>query len=109
MPNRTPQTPPRAGRGRLSRPARIHDLEAATRELAEEYQAWLDALPENLAEGEMADQLTEIIAQLEEITEGFAILAGDPLRSRGWAVSGTVSIDPPVIGARRQAAQGETP
>ena len=97
------------GRGRLSRPARIHDLEAATRELADEHQGWLDAMPENLAEAEIAGELLATIEQLEEIAEGFAILAGDPLRSRGWAVSGTVSIDPPTIGAKRVATPGVIP
>ena len=69
-------------RRRLSRPARIQDLQDATRELAAEYQSWFDALPENLAEGEMADQLTETIEQLEAIADGFD------------------AIDPPVIGAK---------
>lgn len=78
-------------RGRLSRPARIHDLEAATRELAIEYQDWLEALPANLAEGEMADQLYQTIEQLEEIAEGLA------------------AIEPPVIGARRLDTNGATP
>lgn len=78
-------------RGRLSRPARIHDLEAATRELAVEYQGWLDALPENMAEGEMADNLYQTIEQLEEIAEAFT------------------SIDPPVIGAKRPETQEGTP
>lgn len=79
------------GRGRLSRPARIHDLEAATRELADEYQSWLDALPENLAEAEIAGELSATIEQLEEIADGFA------------------AIDPPVIGAKRQELPGVTP
>lgn len=74
------------GRRGLSRPARLQDLEAATRELATEYQGWLDALPENLADGEMADRLAETVEQLEEIAEVLA------------------AIDPPVIGARK----GET-
>ena len=79
------------GRGRLSRPARIHDLEAATRELADEYQGWLDALPENLAETEIAGELSATIEQLEEIAEGFA------------------AIDPPTIGTKRVATPGVIP
>lgn len=72
------KTPPR---GRLSRPARIADLEAAARELADEYQRWLDALPESLAEGDMGDRLSTTIEHLEEIVEGLA------------------AIDAPVVGA----------
>ena len=79
------------GRGRLSRTARIHDLEAATRELADEYQGWLDALPENLAEAEIAGDLSATIEQLEEIAEGFA------------------AIDPPTIGTKRIATPGVIP
>lgn len=68
----TTKTP---SRGRLSRPARIADLEAAAMELAEEYQRWLDALPENLADGEMGAHLTETIEQLEEIAEALAAIS----------------------------------
>jgi len=80
--------PPTPTRRRLSRPARIADLEEATRELAVEYQAWLDALPENLAEAEIAGELSTAIEQLEEIADGFA------------------AIDPPTIGTKRAATPG---
>lgn len=83
---------PTPSRRRLSRPARIADLEEATRELAGEYQAWLDALPESFAEAEIADQLSETIGQLEEIADGFA------------------GIVPPVVGAQApRHQQGVTP
>jgi hypothetical protein len=81
MPNSL--APPRPRRGRLSRPARIQDLEAAARELAAEYQGWCDALPENQADGEMANHLAETVEQLEEIADALA------------------DIEPPVIGAPR--------
>jgi len=77
---------PTPSRRRLSRPARIADLEEATRELAGEYQAWLDELPENLAEAEIADQLTETIEQLEAIADGFG------------------AVVPPTVGAKPRQA-----
>lgn len=82
---------PSSQRARLSRPARIHDLEAATRELIVEYQRWLDALPENLAESEMAEQLSGTIEQLEDVAEGLA------------------AIDPPVIGPKRSGRMSDAP
>ena len=83
MPNSSTANRARPARGRLSRPARIQDLEAATRELATEYQAWLDALPDNQAESEMAEHLAQTIEQLEEIADALA------------------DIDPPTIGTPR--------
>ncbi len=77
--------------GRLSRPARIADLEAATRELADEYQRWLDALPENLADGEAGDHLSAAIEQLEEIADALA------------------AIEPPVVGGARRRQPEVTP
>ena len=84
----TTKTP---SRGRLSRPARIADLEAAARELVDEYQRWLDALPENLADGEMGEHLSATIEQLEEIAEALA------------------AIDPPVVGGAKPRQAGATP
>lgn len=78
-------------RGRLSRPARIADLEAATKELAVEYQEWLDAIPANLAEGDTGDQLSAAIEQLEEIADALA------------------AIDPPVVGVARSRPPEVTP
>ena len=56
---------PRSSR-RLSRPARLRAVEEELRRLAAEYQAWLDALPENMADGWMADWLEETIGTLED-------------------------------------------
>jgi hypothetical protein len=47
-----------------SRPAWLRAIEQALRQLGTEYQAWRDALPENLAESAMADHLEETIAAL---------------------------------------------
>lgn len=67
---------------RLSRPARLRALEKELRQLAQEYQGWLDALPENLSESDMAAKLEETIEALENIADDV------------WA------IDPPCIGIR---------
>jgi len=66
----------------LSRPARLRAVEQELRQLGTEYQGWRDALPENMADGAMADHLDETIAALED--------AADTV----WAVT----IDPPCIG-----------
>lgn len=69
MPNTaTPKSPPAAPRGR-SRPARIRDLEVAARKLATEYETWLAAMPDNLAESATAEQLAEAIEQLTDIAD----------------------------------------
>jgi hypothetical protein len=39
------------------------------RTLAAEYQAWSEALPANQAESELADQLAQIVAQLETMAD----------------------------------------
>lgn len=65
-----------------SRPARLRAIEQALRQIGTEYQDWRDALPENLAGGEMADHLDETIATLEDAADSV------------WAVT----IDPPCIG-----------
>lgn len=65
-----------------SRPARLRTVEKELRQLAVEYQAWYDALPENLAESAMAEKLEETIEALESIADDL------------WA------IDPPCIGVR---------
>lgn len=53
----------------LSRPARIAALARAAHELAGEYQAWRDALPANLAESPMADELEQVSEQLQAIAD----------------------------------------
>lgn len=53
----------------LSRPARLAAIQLAVRELADEYQAWRDALPENLSGSQLAERLDEVVGQLEAIAE----------------------------------------
>lgn len=74
-----PKNQPTTPRKR-TRPARIRDLEVAARQLAGEYEAWLAALPDNLAAGEMADQLAEAIEQLTDIADSLGAM--DPPRIR---------------------------
>lgn len=54
---------------RPSRTARLAAIEAALRELAVEYGTWLEALPDNLAESQLADQLSEIAERLDAIAD----------------------------------------
>lgn len=50
-----------------SRPARLRTVEKELRQLGVKYQAWYDALPENLAESAMAEKLEETIQALESM------------------------------------------
>lgn len=77
--------------GRRSRPARIRELEAATRDLIDEYGDWLCALPDNLAMGAMADHLIDTMTQLVNVAETLACIA----------------IDPPRVGRRARLPVGE--
>lgn len=56
---------------RRSRPERWRDAVAELRQLQGDYQTWLDALPENLADGKTADALRMIcdldLSDLESI------------------------------------------
>lgn len=52
-----------------SRPARLQVIQQEVRRLASEYQAWLDALPENMAAGDMAAKLEETIEALEDVAD----------------------------------------
>ena len=45
----------------------IDDARGATEELIDELQNWRDSLPENLQDGEKADQLDEAIGNLENV------------------------------------------
>lgn len=65
-----------------SRPKRLQMLEHELRQLATEYQAWRDAMPENLTESALAEKLEETVEVLESIADDL------------WAV------DPPCIGIR---------
>lgn len=67
---------------KMSRPARIKAVEQEVRQLVTEYQAWLDALPENLAAGSIAGKLEETVEALETIADDLDM------------------IDPPCIGVR---------
>lgn len=57
-----PGAPPRR---RRSRPDRLAALTTALKDLQGEYEHWLNALPDGLAESELADKLTDTIEQLE--------------------------------------------
>lgn len=64
--------PPKPKPRNPSRPARLLHIEAELRKLASEYQEWRDATPENLAEGQLAQELEEAIGQLEAIADDVA-------------------------------------
>lgn len=51
---------------RQSRPQRLKATIQELESLGTEYECWLEALPENLSAGELADQLQEAIEQLGE-------------------------------------------
>lgn len=53
----------------LSRPARLAALEAAAQQLCDEYQAWLDSLPESLVDSRQAQLLAETTAELEAVVD----------------------------------------
>ena len=66
---------------RQSRPQRLAAIEEAVRDLAGEYQSWLENLPENLTGSALADDLQETVRQLEAIADDLA--AVDPPRGFG--------------------------
>jgi hypothetical protein len=55
-----------------SRPARLATVVASLRALQEEYQTWLDSIPESLADGDLAGKLQETIEQLGDVTDQLA-------------------------------------
>lgn len=63
---------------RQSRPQRLASIEAAVSALVDEYQQWLDAIPENLSEGQLAEDLREVLAQLQVVADDLAAI--DPPR-----------------------------
>lgn len=64
----SPSTAPSLPRQRPRyRPARLLALCRETEQLRDEYQAWLDNLPENLQDGPQAERLAETIESLESI------------------------------------------
>ena len=60
---------PPATKRRPSRPKRLEALVAAIHGLADEYRDWREALPDNLAESALAEQLDEISGQLEQLAD----------------------------------------
>jgi len=64
--------PPSTPAKRLSRPKRLLQLEEGIRALADEYHAWLSALPDNLAASQTAEQLAIAIEQLEAVADDLA-------------------------------------
>lgn len=52
-----------------SRPARLAALQEALRALTDEYQTWLDSLPESLVDSVQVERLKETIEQLEAAAE----------------------------------------
>jgi len=64
---------PKAHKSRQpSRPARLAAIEKQLRELIEEYENWLESLPESLSESQSADLLAETIDQLTEAADSIA-------------------------------------
>lgn len=63
-----PAASAKAGRP-LSRPTRLAALITAVQQLQAEYEQWLTALPDTLAEGHIAERLTETVEQFEAAAE----------------------------------------
>jgi hypothetical protein len=80
---RKAQQPPvhyRCPRDRRSRPQRWKDAVETLRELQEEYQEWLDNLPENLQSTALAEKLDEVCSldleplDLDEVSAEFVLM-----------------------------------
>ena len=56
----------------LSRPARLRAVLSEVETLQQEYQEWLDAIPDSLQESEQAARLAEVVEQLEAIATQLA-------------------------------------
>jgi hypothetical protein len=61
----TTDPPPRKPRRPPSRPARLAALTEALRSLQAEYEGWLEALPESLANSDLAERLQAAVKQLD--------------------------------------------
>lgn len=72
--------PPKAPK-KPARPKRLAVVESELQALIKEYGAWLNAMPANLSESELAEQLHETIDQLQEALD--AVAAIDPPRGFG--------------------------
>lgn len=55
---------------RRTRPARLALIVQAIRDLADEYQGWVNAIPENLQGGPLAESIETTIEQLKEAADG---------------------------------------
>lgn len=62
------QAPVRPSR-RPSRPARLAALQVEASKLRDEYEGWLENLPESLAESDQANLLTEAVEQLQSVVD----------------------------------------
>lgn len=80
--NRPPAPVPVSVRPRRkSRPERLRAIEDELRDLAAGYQHWLETLPANLSDTELADRLGAIAEQLETLADEVGEL--DPPRGFG--------------------------
>jgi len=64
-----------------SRPARLQAIEAELRDLATGYQHWLETMPANLSDTDLAERLEAIAQQLETLADEVGDL--DPPRGFG--------------------------
>lgn len=77
-----PEPQPERARGRpKSRLARLADLESAARQLHEDYQNWLESIPESLQDSRQAELLGETVEQLETVVDILSEI--QPLRGFG--------------------------
>jgi hypothetical protein len=60
---------PPKGRRPPSRPVRLAAALAVVQQLQGEYECWLEALPDSLAESRLAERLTETIEQFQAACE----------------------------------------
>lgn len=62
------KSPPVSKEGRKSsRPQRFQKAVRELEMLGQEYETWLESLPENLSQSQLAEQLQEAIEQLQEV------------------------------------------
>lgn len=57
---------------KLARPKRLEVVEAELQSLFKEYEVWLNAMPDNLSESELAEQLQETLDHLQEALDAVA-------------------------------------
>lgn len=76
-----PPVPVSARPSRKSRPERLRAIEDELRDLAAGYRNWLEAMPANLSDTELADRLGAIGEQLETLADEVGEL--DPPRGFG--------------------------